>query len=164
MQRINLHKNPTIHATVILSLKKHSQIIKSNSSIFPLSWWILNHLFARPFFRLRQNRSFFNIAKGAYIKMHYTDDLFGNKEYTFDVLSYGPLTYLKEEKKDNQKNNTSTKIYDGGRGENCNLCEEWFWITHWHVSWPFLNVFLKDWICLSETLFLVYCKLCCPSL
>ena len=63
-------------------------------------------------------------AKGAYIKMHYTDDLFGNKEYTFDVLSYGPLTYLKEEKKDNQKNNTSTKIYDGGRGENCNLCEE----------------------------------------
>ena len=48
--------------------------------------------------------------------MHYTDDLFGNKEYTFDVLSYGPLTYLKEEKKDNQKNNTSTKIYDeGGR-------------------------------------------------
>ena len=46
--------------------------------------------------------------------MHYTDDLFGNKEYTFDVLSYGPLTYLKEEKKDNQKNNTSTKIYDGG--------------------------------------------------
>ena len=49
--------------------------------------------------------------------MHYTDDLFGNKEYTFDVLSYGPLTYLKEEKKDNQKNNTSTKIYDGGRGE-----------------------------------------------
>ena len=56
--------------------------------------------------------------------MHYTDDLFGNKEYTFDVLSYGPLTYLKEEKKDNQKNNTSTKIYDGGRGENCNLCEE----------------------------------------
>ena len=121
-------------------------------------------MFARPFFRLRQNRSFFNIAKGAYIKMHYTDDLFGNKEYTFDVLSYGPLTYLKEEKKDNQKNNTSTKIYDGGRGENCNLCEEWFWITHWHVSWPFLNVFLKDWICLSETLFLVYCKLCCPSL
>ena len=40
--------------------------------------------------------------------MHYTDDLFGNKEYTtFDVLSYGPLAYLKEEKKDNQKNNTT---------------------------------------------------------
>ena len=55
--------------------------------------------------------------------MHYTDDLFGNKEYTFDVLSYGPLTYLKEEKKIIRKIILVQKSMMR-EGENCNLYKE----------------------------------------